>query len=81
MLQVSDGRAKIFVSEIVPNQEVASFFVVEEKQLRVAKNGTPFPHSEAGRQVGPDSRAHLGARRSMVSGDCSQIRGFRSRQE
>jgi 3'-5' exoribonuclease len=33
---------KTFVSEIVPNQEVASFFVVEEKQLRVAKTGLPF---------------------------------------
>ena len=33
---------KIFISEIQPNQEVASCFVVEDKQLRVAKNGTPF---------------------------------------
>lgn len=33
---------KTLISEIVPNQEVASFFVVEEKQLRVAKTGTPF---------------------------------------
>lgn len=33
---------KTFVSEIVPNQEVASFFVVEEKQLRMAKTGTAF---------------------------------------
>jgi 3'-5' exoribonuclease len=34
--------SKIYISEIIPNQEVVSSFVVEEKQLRVAKNGTPF---------------------------------------
>jgi 3'-5' exoribonuclease len=34
--------AKTLVSEILPNQEVVSSFVVEEKQLRVARNGTPF---------------------------------------
>lgn len=34
--------AKIFVSEIVPNQEVAGSFVVDEKQVRVARNGVPF---------------------------------------
>jgi 3'-5' exoribonuclease len=33
---------KTFVSEILPNQDVASFFVVDEKQLRVAKNGASF---------------------------------------
>jgi len=34
--------AKTLISEMLPNQEVASSFVVEEKQLRVARNGTPF---------------------------------------
>jgi 3'-5' exoribonuclease len=33
---------KTFISEILPNQEVASSFIVEEKQLRMAKNGAPF---------------------------------------
>jgi len=33
---------KTFISEILPNQEVASSFVVDEKQLRTAKNGAPF---------------------------------------
>jgi 3'-5' exoribonuclease len=34
--------AKIFVSEIAPNQEVTGSFLVDEKQLRVARNGVPF---------------------------------------
>lgn len=34
--------AKIFISEIEPNQEVATSFIVAEKQLRVARNGTRF---------------------------------------
>jgi len=34
--------AKIFISEIQPNQEVATSFIVTEKQLRVARNGTQF---------------------------------------
>lgn len=34
--------AKIFVSEIQPNQEIASAFAVAEKQLRTARNGTSF---------------------------------------
>jgi 3'-5' exoribonuclease len=34
--------AKTFVSEISPNQDVVSAFIVAEKQLRVARNGTPF---------------------------------------
>lgn len=34
--------AKIYVSEIKPNQEVASSFIVEEKQLRVARSGAPY---------------------------------------
>jgi 3'-5' exoribonuclease len=34
--------AKTLISEILPNQEVASSFVIEDKQLRVARNGTPF---------------------------------------
>jgi 3'-5' exoribonuclease len=34
--------AKIFVSDIAPNQEVAGSFVVDEKQLRVARSGIPF---------------------------------------
>lgn len=33
---------KLFVSDIKPNQEVASLFVVSEKQLRAARNGTQF---------------------------------------
>lgn len=33
---------KTFISEIQASQEVASSFVVTEKQLRVARNGTPF---------------------------------------
>jgi 3'-5' exoribonuclease len=36
------GVAKAFISEILPNQEVVSAFVVAEKQLRMAKNGTQF---------------------------------------
>jgi 3'-5' exoribonuclease len=36
------GVAKTFISEIGPNQDVTSAFVVVEKQLRVARNGTPF---------------------------------------
>ncbi len=34
--------AKTFISEILPNQEVATAFVVAEKQLRTARNGTSF---------------------------------------
>jgi 3'-5' exoribonuclease len=34
--------AKVFVSDIAPNQEVEGSFVVDEKQLRVARNGVPF---------------------------------------
>ncbi len=34
--------AKTFIAEIQPSQEVAAPFVVAEKQLRVARNGTPF---------------------------------------
>lgn len=34
--------AKIFVSDIRENQEVTGAFVVAEKQLRIARNGTPF---------------------------------------
>ncbi len=34
--------AKTLISEIGPNQEVASAFVVAEKQLRMARNGTQF---------------------------------------
>ncbi len=36
------GVAKTLISEIGPNQEVASVFVVAEKQLRTARNGAPF---------------------------------------
>jgi 3'-5' exoribonuclease len=36
------GVAKTFISEIGPNQEVTSAFLVTEKQLRTAKNGNPF---------------------------------------
>ncbi len=36
------GVTKIFISEISPNQDVTSAFVVAEKQLRTARNGTPF---------------------------------------
>jgi 3'-5' exoribonuclease len=36
------GVAKTFVKDIQPNQEVSSSFVVAEKQLRTARNGTPF---------------------------------------
>ncbi len=34
--------AKPFVQEILPNTEVAGAFVVTDKQLRRARNGTPF---------------------------------------
>lgn len=34
--------AKTFISEIQPNQEVATSFVLAEKQLRTARNGTRF---------------------------------------
>lgn len=34
--------AKIFIADIEPNQEVETYFVVGEKQLRTARNGTPF---------------------------------------
>ena len=34
--------AKTFISEIGPNQDIVSTFLVAEKQLRTAKNGTPF---------------------------------------
>jgi len=34
--------AKIYISDIRPNQEIESSFVVTEKQLRVARNGSPF---------------------------------------
>jgi 3'-5' exoribonuclease len=34
--------AKTFISEILPNQEVASAFIVAEKQMRLARNGTRF---------------------------------------
>jgi 3'-5' exoribonuclease len=34
--------AKIFITDIEPNQEVETYFVVGEKQLRTARNGTPF---------------------------------------
>jgi len=34
--------AKLFISDIEPNQEVESHFVVGEKQLRMARNGTHF---------------------------------------
>lgn len=33
---------KLFISEIKPNQEIASLFVASEKQLRTARNGTVF---------------------------------------
>lgn len=48
---------KLFISEIQPNQEVASCFVVEDKQLRVAKNGTPFLTLKLGDRTG-----HIGGR-------------------
>ncbi len=34
--------AKTYISDIQPNQDVLSQFIVAEKQLRVARNGTPF---------------------------------------
>jgi len=34
--------AKVFVTDIQPGQEVSSVFAVAEKQLRVARNGSPF---------------------------------------
>ena len=34
--------AKIFIADIEPNQEVETYFVVGDKQLRTARNGTPF---------------------------------------
>ncbi len=33
---------KLFISEIKPNQEIASLFAASEKQLRTARNGTVF---------------------------------------
>jgi 3'-5' exoribonuclease len=33
---------KLFISEIKPNQEIASIFVASEKQLRTARNGTVY---------------------------------------
>jgi 3'-5' exoribonuclease len=33
---------KLFISEIKPNQEIASLFVASEKQLRTARNGTVY---------------------------------------
>jgi 3'-5' exoribonuclease len=33
---------KVFVSDIAPNREVVGCFVVDEIQLRVARNGVPF---------------------------------------
>jgi 3'-5' exoribonuclease len=35
-------EAKLFVTEIEPNQEIATSLVLAEKQLRKARNGTPF---------------------------------------
>lgn len=34
--------AKLFVREIQPNQDVAGAFAVADKQLKTARNGTPF---------------------------------------
>jgi 3'-5' exoribonuclease len=34
--------AKTFISDIQANQDIATSFVVTEKQLRTARNGTPF---------------------------------------
>lgn len=34
--------AKIFITDIQANQDVSTVFVVAEKQLRTARNGTPF---------------------------------------
>lgn len=34
--------SKTFIADIQPGQEVASVFAVAEKQLRVARNGSPF---------------------------------------
>ena len=34
--------AKTFVADIQANQEVSGHFVVADKQLRLARNGTPF---------------------------------------
>ncbi|MGV8074951.1 MAG: 3'-5' exoribonuclease YhaM family protein [Syntrophobacteraceae bacterium] len=36
------GVTKIFVTDIDANQEVSSSFVVAHKEVRVARNGTPF---------------------------------------
>jgi 3'-5' exoribonuclease len=33
---------KLFISELTPNQEIASLFVATEKQLRTARNGTVY---------------------------------------
>jgi 3'-5' exoribonuclease len=33
---------KLFISELKPNQEIASLFVATEKQLRTARNGTVY---------------------------------------
>jgi 3'-5' exoribonuclease len=33
---------KLFISELTPNQEIASLFVAAEKQLRTARNGTVY---------------------------------------
>jgi 3'-5' exoribonuclease len=33
---------KLFISELIPNQEIASLFVATEKQLRTARNGTVY---------------------------------------
>lgn len=33
---------KVFISEIKPNQDVASTFVAADKQLRTARNGNPY---------------------------------------
>lgn len=34
--------AKIFITDIQPNQDVSSVFIVSDKQLRTARNGTQF---------------------------------------
>lgn len=34
--------AKLFISDIEPNQEIETYLVVSEKQLRTARNGTRF---------------------------------------
>lgn len=38
----ADHVAKIYVSEIQPNQDVATSFAIAEMQLRTARNGTQF---------------------------------------